>query len=104
MMIVVDVGGTPHSCDDPHPPPVPSSEIAARALSNDRWQVLAETDGTLFNPVEHPTIPQTRDRERGEPLYKLRRCGKRVFDRYTEYLRTKNRVHLVIAQREFLDD
>lgn len=104
MMMVVDVGGTPHFCDDPHPPPVPSSEIAARALADDRWQVPARADGTLFNPVEQPTVPQTRDRERGQPLYKLRRCSRRVFDQYTQFLRSKNRVHLVIAQREFLDD
>ena len=103
-MIVVDVGGTPHSYDEPHPPPVPRDQIAARALASGRCEVLARADGTLFDPVEYPTVPQGWDRERGRRLFALRRCSRRVFDQYTQYLRSKNRAHLVIAQREFLDE
>lgn len=99
-MIVVDSAGTPHRVDRYDK----TIQAAAREYGDGRYELLARADGVLFNPVDHPEIPRAKDPERGEAVFCLRACSRRAFDAYTQFLRSKNEVHRLIAQREFLDD
>jgi hypothetical protein len=99
----IDKNGTPH---------ITKSETEATLYSNkdvfaytigDMNFVLISNDGDLFNPFDSSANRNKKDLEKGDLFYNLRKCNKTCFDYYTMFLKTKNRTHLTLAQRNYLN-
>lgn len=106
--IYVDINGTPH----------PISADGALASLNEKqlaldekeffahrigglYFVLASSDGDLFNPQDSSLTRGKKDLQKGGLFFQLRKCGKVCFDYYVTFLKTKNKTHLTLAQRNF---
>lgn len=65
-----------------------------------RYYVKQGPHGKLFNPVSlYAKGTETRKRA-GESVWKYREVNKKVFDLYTQFLKTKNTAWLTNAERE----
>lgn len=99
-VIVVDINGTPHLIDRDQ---MPDFDVLARR-SNCRCLVLASNDGNLFDPLELYADVRERDKKRGGLLWRLKSCSIACFEQYTQFLRSRNRTHYIVAQRRFRND
>lgn len=99
-VIVVDIEGTPHEIEKDAQP---DFDVLAR-WSGDRFLVLASNDGDLFDPLDVNNSISKRDKERGGLFWKLRTCSQECYQRYTTFLRCKNRTPYLLAQRRFRND
>lgn len=110
--IIVDINGTPHKFDSVGGTrPLKVREILAQKImsqtdtATNRHKVLVSQQGILFNPTEPGIqINQVDRHHTGLFVYNLRRCSKQCYDDYTAFLRSKNKIHLLIAQRRFYDE
>jgi len=99
-VIVVDINGTPHEISEGVRP---DFDVAAR-WSGHRYLVLASNAGDLFDPMDVNNKIHKRDRERGGLFWRLRTCSRECYQRYTTFLRSKNRTPFLLAQRRFRND
>jgi hypothetical protein len=104
----IDVNGTPHiiKLDVSEPNPNDSRILRKEALAyiiGDLNFVLISNDGDLFNPFDSSANRNKKDLEKGDLFYNLRKCNKACFDYYVMFLRTKNKTHLTLAQRNYLN-
>lgn len=99
-VIAVDIDGTPHNMEQGVPL---KFDIFARCSGN-RFLVLASNEGDLFNPLDTNDVFTKPDKERGGQFWKLRTCSKECYDRYTAFLRCKNKTPFLVAQRRFRND
>lgn len=66
--------------------------------------VRATTSGQLFNPLDATASLTERDKERGGPRFVLRLCSETAYQRYVEFLGTRNKASLLVAERAFIND
>ena len=115
MHIFIDINGTPHSFDpDQDEQPLREREVVAKAIVSQsdgmtiRYFVLVSQRGVLFNPLEPGTNINRIDRQRTGLSsiydYNLRKCSKQCHTDYVTFLRSKNKTHLLIAQRRAYDE
>lgn len=83
----------------PRRSPPASETVFAKAGTDGVCYVLCSVDGRLFNPFTMNNVNR-QDRERGEAMFKLRKCSQKCYQYYITFLRTKNHTHFVIAERE----
>lgn len=96
--VIIDTNGTPYFSADNL-----KIDIAARRSEN-RFMVLANNEGDLFNPNEINTNIHQKDRERGGRFWNLQTCSEECYNQFVAFLRSKNRTHYLIAQRRFRND
>ncbi len=104
--IFVDKNGTPHEVVNGPEEPVKrcvNFDVFAQ-WSGKRHFVLASNDGDLFNVLDTNNNFYKKDRERGGMFWRLKTCSKECYNSYTEFLRSKNRTPLILAQRRFRSD
>lgn len=66
--------------------------------------VQVTTEGVLFNPLDGMASLTQRDRDRRGPKYVFRPCGENCYQTYVNFLTTKNKANLLVAQRAFYDE
>ena len=66
--------------------------------------VRAGIDGRLFEATDDRACLTRTDKERGGLRYTLRRCSEATYQRYVEYLITRNKANLRAAERTFNDE
>lgn len=98
--IAVDINGTPHKI----PKGSKTSFDVLAKWSGDRYFVLASAAGDLFNPLSIDNNIHQRDKERGGMFWELRVCSEECYQDYTVFLRSKNHVPHILAQRRFRND
>jgi hypothetical protein len=104
----IDISGTPHvikldiSAPNPNDDRILRKEALAYTIG-DMSFVLISNDGDLFNPFDSSANRNKKDLEKGDLFYNLKRCNKTCFDYYVMFLRTKNKTHLTLAQRNYLN-
>jgi len=106
--ILIDKNGTPHmwDTDTTKNSPLGPREVVAQKLClvEPRFYVLASKSGDLFNPYEPGISINKKDIQGIDRFYYiLRKCSFRCYESYTVFLRSKNRTHLILSQRSFLD-
>lgn len=99
----IDKNGTPHTTKTETEEKVISKKDAFAYVIGNMNFVLASNDGDLFNPQDPSTNRDKKDLEKGGLFYSLKRCTSTCFDYYVMFLRTKNKTHLTLAQRNFLN-
>lgn len=99
-IIVVDINGTPHDVEKGTDT---GFKVFAR-WSGQRYLVVVSNDGDLFDPQDTNASVHKRDKERGGMFWKLKTCSQECYQQYTTFLRSKNRVHYLLAQRRFRND
>jgi len=113
--IIIDVHGTPYSFDSrTESRPINVREVVAQKIFPQldiqiaRHKVLVSPQGSLFNPSEPGVDINQVDRHKTDLsnvyFYNLRRCSQQCYDDYTIFLRSRNKTHLLIAQRRFHDE
>jgi hypothetical protein len=91
----IDVHGTPHRSSTDFEP-------VARQTKTTCF-ILASLEGVVFNPND-PTMDRfEKDKMRGSLLFKLQRCTRECYASYKQFLKTKNRTHLIVTERRFLN-
>lgn len=98
--VIVDREGTPHHYSDGQ-----DINFAVFAKhTNEKYFVLASSEGDLFNPNNLSHKMCRRDRERGRLFWTLKKCSKACYEQYCIFLRSKNVTPLHLAQRRFQYD
>lgn len=95
--INIDINGSPFRGDKPK---ATGQTWLAQKIGNTYW-VMISNEGYLFNPLDLSERLSKRDRERGGMFFQLRKCRQMCYDYYTAFLKSRNRTHLVLAQRSF---
>lgn len=95
--INIDMNGTPHRGDKKLSS---GQKWLAQTIGNSYW-VMISSDGLLFNPLDSSESLSKKDKERGKLFYTLERCGVICYNYYVNFLRTKHKTHLILAQRNF---
>lgn len=96
MFKVLDINGVPHiigEAEEANINPVLAKEI------NNNCYVLSTKEGELFNPNTGDNVKQI-DKNRGGKKFTLQKCTYKCFIYYSIFLRTKNRIHYTIAEKE----
>lgn len=75
--------------------------IAKRTTSG--WYVMADHGGVLFEKDLGLRGITVRDRDRGCVKYRMQRCSEECYSRFVRYLKSGNKAHLLVAQREFFN-
>jgi len=95
----IDINGTPQLLSENE---ICSSKKEALAyIIGDMYFVLTSSDGDLFNPQDSSMSRGKRDHEKGGYFFQLRKCNKVCYDYYVTFLKTKNKTHYILAQRNF---
>lgn len=86
--------------------PQEGEAVARQTISGNArtYFVRAANDGQLFNPLDATATLTERDKERGGRKYVLRRCSETTYQRYIEFLTTRNKANLLVAERAFKDE
>ncbi len=91
--INIDINGTPHRENS-------GQKWLAQIIGNSYW-VMVSGNGLLFNPLDTSQDLNKKDKERGKLFYTLERCSKICYNYYVNFLRSKHKTHLILAQRNF---
>lgn len=103
MNCVVNTQGEELGFQDAGDWPIPSGQVAALSC-NGEFYVRASSGGDLLDPLDGDRLGQ-KDRERtGALRFELKKCGPNCYSSFVRFLRSKQRAHLVAAQREFLNE
>lgn len=65
--------------------------------------ILVSREGVVFNPNDTSMDISKKDDIRGGLLFELQKCTRECYEAYKQFLRTKNKTHLVITERRFLN-
>ena len=98
----IDKNGTPHINKTKTEEELRSDKDVFAYTIGDMNFVLISNDGDLFNPQSYDNRNK-KDLEKGGLSYNLKKCNKLCFDYYVLFLKTKNRTHLTLAQRNYLN-
>lgn len=96
----IDKNGTPHAVKNTEESLRLKKDVFAYTIGDMNF-VLISNDGDLFNPQSYDNRNK-KDLEKGDLYYNLKKCNKTCFDYYVLFLKTKNKTHLTLAQRNFL--
>lgn len=99
-IVVVGITGTPYEISNEKEP---DFDILARQLGS-RYSVLVSDEGNLFDPLKSSNNINEQNKERGGLFWKLRTCGRKCYQNYTTFLRSKHRTPYIFAQRRFSND
>lgn len=101
---VIDKDGIAYKYNRPKEKcPLQPREVVAKTMGDMICCIMASDYGILYNPHEIGIDINRKDRERGRYYYNLRRCNPVCFNEYISFLRSKNKAHLTIAQRRFVN-
>jgi len=95
--INIDINGTPHKWNKKR---TLNEKWLAQKKGCSYW-VTVSSEGFLFNPLDLSENIDKIDKERGKRFYSLQKCGPLCYNYYVNFLRTKQRTHLILAQRSF---
>jgi hypothetical protein len=106
--IYLDINGTPHPINvdgalaslNEEQLPLDEKEFLAHRIGG-IYFVLSSSDGDLYNPQNSSMSRGKVDHEKGGLFFRLRKCNKTCFDYYVTFLKTKNKTHFTLAQRNF---
>jgi len=90
--IWLDINGTPHKNI------IGDDKLVAKQ-TGDQYQVLASTEGDIFNPRNTSNNINKKDKIRGGRYFFLQRCSRDCYIYYVQFLRSKNYTHYLLAQR-----
>ncbi len=100
--IVTDQNGVPYEHNGADVCPAEKVLAKTGPIGGERprkcW-VLCGVDGHLFNPLAGDIYGRKRD---GHDVFSLKRCCSKCYLSYTEFLRSKNHTHFILASREFI--
>lgn len=97
----VDINGTPHK---PHKDKSISMDCPLVARRTKRGCfILASVEGVIFNPNNPEFNLTDKDKKRGCPLFQLQQCSEKCYESYKLFLKTKNKTHLILTERRFLN-
>lgn len=97
----IDIHGTPHRQRNGRYLLIDFKPVARQTKM--AHFILASTEGVVFNPNDIGMDRFGKDDIRGGPLFKLQKCTKKCYESYKQFLRTKNKTHLIVAERRFLN-
>ena len=97
--INIDINGTPYRGDKKLSSSFDQKWLARRI--GELYLIMVSSDGLLFNPLDTSQSLNKKDKERGKPFYQLEKCSSMCYNYYINFLRTKNRTNLILAQRNF---
>lgn len=83
--------------------PCPLRERDILAQQDELFQVMSTINGELFDPHIATANVHKHDNQRGGFLYNLCKCSKACWESYVQFLRTRNRRHMNVAKRRFID-
>jgi hypothetical protein len=92
----IDINGTPFKNNKNYS----NDKWFAQKIGDSHW-VMASTEGFLFNPLDLSDNINKIDKERGRPFYSLQKCNYTCYKYYVNFLRSKQRTNLVLAERSF---
>ncbi len=83
-----------------------SQAVARKSIvgQTSQYFVRATVGGQLFNPIDGRASLTEKDKERGGPRYALRRCSAPTYQKYIDFLSTRNKANLLVAERTFNDE
>lgn len=99
----IDKNGTPHISNTKTEEELRLDKDIFAYIIGDMSFILISNDGDLFNPFDSSANRNKKDLEKGDNYYNLGRCSKTCFDYFVMFLRTKNKTHLTLAQRNYLN-
>lgn len=93
--INIDINGTPFKATKKRDS---DKKWFAKKIGNS-YLVMVSSEGFLFNPLDTSENINKIDKERGKDFYTLQKCSFKCYTYYINFLRSKQRTNLILAER-----